>query len=74
MLVVSPAWRGDAMRYQAIMTPPVCVPPEQMITSDATQTFTHVSMAEWALDDITKMSYMFCNVVLHYWITVTNYY
>ncbi|CAO2152206.1 unnamed protein product [Urochloa humidicola] len=39
--VASPPWLGHEMRYRPIMTPPVCVAPEKMITLDATQTFSH---------------------------------
>jgi len=42
-MVASPPWRGDEMRHRPMMTPPVSVAPEQMITPDATQTYTHVS-------------------------------
>ncbi|CAL5082383.1 unnamed protein product [Urochloa decumbens] len=40
-MATSPPWIGDEMRYRRIMTPPVCVEPERMLTPDVTQTFIH---------------------------------
>ncbi|CAL4969684.1 unnamed protein product [Urochloa decumbens] len=40
-LAASPPWIGDEMRYRRIMTPPVCVEPERMVTPDVAQTYMH---------------------------------
>ncbi|CAO2144062.1 unnamed protein product [Urochloa humidicola] len=40
-VAASPPWIGDEMRCRPIMTPPVCVEAEQMVTPDVAQTFTH---------------------------------
>ena len=40
----SPPWLRHDMRYPAVMTPPPCAAPSEMITPDVNQTYTHVSV------------------------------
>jgi hypothetical protein len=45
-LVISPNWLRDDMRHRAVMTPPACAVPKQMVSPDANQTFRHVSYSQ----------------------------
>jgi hypothetical protein len=45
-LVISPNWVRDDMRHRAVMTPPACAVPEQMVSPDSNQTFRHVSYSQ----------------------------
>jgi hypothetical protein len=48
-LVISSNWLRDNMRHRAVMTPPACAVPEQMVSPDANQTFRHVSYSQKSL-------------------------